>query len=68
MLENSSGVCLSSLKCKSHLPKQIYAQGGGGTLIHGIYNIYCLCCGKGHGFEVGYQFSPVDVTHIVFTV
>ena len=22
-----------------------------------------LCCGKRHAFEVGYQFSPVDVTY-----
>ena len=27
------------------------------------YGIVCLCWGKGHGFEVGYQLSPVDVTY-----
>ena len=67
MLENTSGVCLSSLKCKSHPPKQICGlwrkhAGGGGTPIHASLGyIISLCCGKGHSFEVGYQFSPFDV-------
>ena len=66
VLENTSGVCLSSLKCKSHPPKQIYAlwrkhPRGEGALPY-MGHVICLCCGKGHGFEVGYQFSPVNVT------
>ena len=36
--------------------------GGEGALPYMGY-IICLCCGKGHGFQVGYQFSPVDVTY-----
>ena len=68
MLENTSGVCLSSLKCKSHPPKAIYAQTleetpkGEGVLPYMGY-IISLCWGKGHGFEVGYQFSLVDITY-----
>ena len=115
VLENTSGVCLSSsLKCKSHPPyscnmlfegntqrrggtpihssggSRSWAKGGPGLdllallvffpsvissfltqnrggggspldpPLHGIYN---MCCGKGHGFEVGYQFSNVHVTN-----
>ena len=41
-------------------------MGGGGALPlihHCMGYIICLCCGKGHGFEVGYEFSTVDVTN-----
>ena len=69
-MENTSGVCLSSLKCKSHTPKEIYMYAqtleetpkGEGALLYMGY-IISLCWGKGLGFQVGYQFSPVDITY-----
>ena len=68
MLDNTSGVCLSSLKCKSHpliVNRSMLfggnTQGGKGTPTHGIYNMFVLL--ERAFFAVGYQFSPVNVTY-----
>ena len=66
VLENS-GVCLSSLKCKSHSPKQILfggnTQGGGGIPIHGIY-IIIYVVGKGMVLRKDISF-PLLTLHII---
>ena len=68
VLENTSGVCLSSLKCKSQPPKQIYAccleetpKGAGGTPIHGIYDMFVFW--ERAWFWGSVSVSLVDVTY-----
>ena len=71
MLENTIGVCLSSLKCKSHPPKQIYVlwrkhSKGEGHDSH-TWDIYTgnmfVLWERAFSFEVGYQFSPINITY-----